>query len=179
LASSDLDATPTNTPTLQGQLTVDMSSDMRAFVEKALAKLDAGRGRTEADADLAWTMHLQLLDPAHAIAQLASDLEANLVVVGTHGRKGLSRFLLGSVAEAVVRLSPCPVLVVRPVGARSAVHSPAIEPPCPDCLQTRAATAGEELWCERHREHHGRAHTYHFTPFRESHQSGLLLHPLK
>jgi nucleotide-binding universal stress UspA family protein len=179
LASSDLNALPTSAPTLQGQLAADVSSDMKAFVERALERLDTGRRGAEADPDLAWTIHLQLLDPAHAIAQLASDLEADLVVVGTHGRKGLSRFLLGSVAEGVVRLSPCPVLVVRPVGAQSAAPSPAIEPPCPECLEARAASAGKELWCDRHTERHGRAHTYHFTPFRDSHQSGLLLHPLK
>jgi nucleotide-binding universal stress UspA family protein len=38
----------------------------------------------------------------------------DLVVVGSHGRRGLSRALLGSVAEKVVRTAPCPVLVVRP-----------------------------------------------------------------
>ncbi|NIO09739.1 MAG: universal stress protein, partial [Deltaproteobacteria bacterium] len=37
----------------------------------------------------------------------------NLIVMGTHGRTGLQHMLLGSVAERVVRLSPCPVLTVR------------------------------------------------------------------
>jgi nucleotide-binding universal stress UspA family protein len=39
--------------------------------------------------------------------------EADLVVVGTHGRTGLPHLLVGSVAERVVRLSPCPVVTVR------------------------------------------------------------------
>jgi nucleotide-binding universal stress UspA family protein len=43
----------------------------------------------------------------------ATDAKADLVVVGTHGRGGLNRLLLGSVAERVVRLAPCPVLTVR------------------------------------------------------------------
>ena len=102
--------------------------------------------------------HLRLEAPAHEIAQLAADLEADLVVVGTHGRRGLSRILLGSVAEAVVRLAPCPVFVVRPKAVPE--QGPKIEPPCPDCLQTRAATNGAEYWCERHRAHHGQRHTY-------------------
>jgi nucleotide-binding universal stress UspA family protein len=50
---------------------------------------------------------------AAEIAQLADDLRANLVVVGTQGRTGTARLLLGSVAHAVVTLAPCPVLVVR------------------------------------------------------------------
>jgi nucleotide-binding universal stress UspA family protein len=48
-----------------------------------------------------------------AILSAASELPAQLVVVGTHGRTGLSRIALGSVAEAVVRAAPCSVLIVR------------------------------------------------------------------
>ncbi len=48
-----------------------------------------------------------------AILSAASELPAQLLVVGTHGRTGLSRFALGSVAEAVVRAAPCSVLTIR------------------------------------------------------------------
>lgn len=51
--------------------------------------------------------------PATALLRAAEELEADLVVVGTRGRTGLSRVLLGSVAEAVVRSAGCSVLVVR------------------------------------------------------------------
>jgi nucleotide-binding universal stress UspA family protein len=57
-----------------------------------------------------------LVDPGRArasIANAAEQLSAELVVVGTHGRTGFQRMLLGSVAEAVVRHAPCSVLVVR------------------------------------------------------------------
>jgi nucleotide-binding universal stress UspA family protein len=50
---------------------------------------------------------------AQAIVDLAASAPAELVVVGTHGRTGLSRLTLGSTAEAVVRSAPCSVLVVR------------------------------------------------------------------
>jgi len=103
--------------------------------------------------------HLRLEAPAEEIAQTAADLEADLVVVGTHGRRGISRLLLGSVAEAVVRLAPCPVFVVRPKALPA--DGPKIEPPCPLCVETRAATGGQEYWCEQHRERHGQRHTYH------------------
>ncbi|UQA57233.1 hypothetical protein [Polyangium aurulentum] len=39
---------------------------------------------------------------------------------------------------------------------------PEIEPPCPACLATRSETNGEVFWCNRHSEHHPRAHTYHY-----------------
>lgn len=50
---------------------------------------------------------------AALILAAAKDLGAHMIVMGTHGRGGLSRALLGSVAEAVVRRSPVPVLLVR------------------------------------------------------------------
>ncbi len=52
-------------------------------------------------------------DAAVAIVQQAEAIQPKLIVVGSHGRTGISRVLLGSVAEKVVRLAPCPVLVVR------------------------------------------------------------------
>ncbi|WP_101297874.1 universal stress protein [Halegenticoccus soli] len=51
--------------------------------------------------------------PHAAILDYAEDVEADLVVMGTHGRQGLDRLLLGSVTERVVRTSPVPVLAVR------------------------------------------------------------------
>jgi nucleotide-binding universal stress UspA family protein len=51
--------------------------------------------------------------PAHAIVDYAKSADIDLVIVGTHGRRGLSHLLLGSVAERVVREAPCPVLTVR------------------------------------------------------------------
>lgn len=57
-------------------------------------------------------------DPRDAVLAQAAAGHAELIVVGTHGRRGFQRALLGSVAEAIVRHAPCPVLVVR------AVHTP-------------------------------------------------------
>ena len=103
--------------------------------------------------------HQRLIAPAEQVAQLAADLEADLVIVGTHGRRGVPRLILGSVAEGIVRLSPCPVLVVRPKAMPTVV--PVIEPPCPRCVEARKASGGQEQWCEQHRERHGQRHTYH------------------
>lgn len=56
---------------------------------------------------------------APAILQYARDHEVDLIVMGTHGRRGIRRLFLGSVAEEVVRLSACPVLTVHAGPARS------------------------------------------------------------
>jgi nucleotide-binding universal stress UspA family protein len=50
---------------------------------------------------------------ADTIADLAKSWKADVLVVGTHGRRGVSRMLLGSVAERIVRVAPCPLLLVR------------------------------------------------------------------
>lgn len=52
--------------------------------------------------------------PFEQIVGTAAEERADMLVLGTHGRTGLDRLLMGSVAERVVRLSPCPVLTVRP-----------------------------------------------------------------
>jgi universal stress protein A len=51
--------------------------------------------------------------PRDAILARARDTEADLIVMGTHGRTGRTHSLAGSVAESVVRMAPCPVLTVR------------------------------------------------------------------
>jgi len=52
-------------------------------------------------------------DPGHQIADFAKKVAADLIVLPSHGRTGLARLLIGSVAERVVRLAHCPVLVLR------------------------------------------------------------------
>lgn len=104
--------------------------------------------------------HFRRGAPAEEIAQLAADLDADLVVVGSHGRRGLSKMLLGSVADRVSHLARCPVWIVRPKAHVDGFRVPEIEPPCPQCVAKREATDGKELWCARHSEHHIRAHHY-------------------
>jgi len=78
--------------------------------EEALTQLqdlipDAGRGT--------WDVALAVGHPADAVVRVAQERNVDLIVMGTHGRTGLQHVLLGSVAEKVVRLAPCPVLTVR------------------------------------------------------------------
>lgn len=105
-------------------------------------------------------VHLLHGSPSHAIVWLAAYLDADLIVVGSHGRRAVPRFLLGSVAERVLRSAGCPVLVERTKHHDPAWKMPEIEPPCPACVARRAETNGEELWCERHASHHMKMHVY-------------------
>jgi nucleotide-binding universal stress UspA family protein len=52
-------------------------------------------------------------EPAHGITNYAQEKHADLIVIPSHGRTGITRLLIGSVAERVVRLAHCPVLVLR------------------------------------------------------------------
>ncbi|HEY7423523.1 MAG TPA: universal stress protein [Gemmataceae bacterium] len=57
-------------------------------------------------------------DPVDMILRAAEETHSDAIVMGTHGRTALSRLLLGSVAESVIRKAPCPVLTAKPVAAR-------------------------------------------------------------
>jgi|SRR5688572_18252892 universal stress protein A len=61
---------------------------------------------------------------AKEIVQYATDNGIDLIVMGTHGRRGVAHLLLGSVAEHVLRTAPCPVLTVRNTPVRKAATAP-------------------------------------------------------
>ena len=66
-----------------------------------------------ADPQLVYAHQLVQGDPATEIIKLAKAEHADLIVLGTHGRTGISRLLMGSTAEEVMRRAPCPVLAVK------------------------------------------------------------------
>ena len=70
------------------------------------------------DPAVPFTHRLSMGDPAGEIVRIATDEGAELIVLGTHGRTGVTRLLMGSVAEVVVRRAPCPVLVYRETAAK-------------------------------------------------------------
>jgi len=82
---------------------------MREGGEKELAKLSADEMRRE----VAVEALVRTGSPAVEIIEVARSLPADLIVISTHGRTGLTHVLLGSVAEHVVQRAPCPVFVVR------------------------------------------------------------------
>jgi nucleotide-binding universal stress UspA family protein len=109
-------------------------------------------------------------DPAEEIVRYARSHGVDLIVVGTHGRSGVSRAVLGSVAERVARHAPCPVLTVpagaaAPAPAEAEAPAPAAAPRCVVCRQEsrdlicaacRARIRGEALEARRREERAGR-----------------------
>jgi nucleotide-binding universal stress UspA family protein len=101
------------------------SEDYRGELERQL------RTVAPADLELHPDYRLEDGDPAAQILRVAEETKCELIVMGTHGRTGLGRLLLGSVAEEVVRKAPCAVLTMKaplpnaiPVGELSS-NSPA------------------------------------------------------
>ena len=82
--------------------------------------LEAWRAVAEARAGRAVRGRLLIGDPARELVRLVREEGCDLIVMGTHGRTGLRRALMGSVAAAVVRGAPCAVLVVHDGAARIA-----------------------------------------------------------
>jgi nucleotide-binding universal stress UspA family protein len=91
--------------------TAEQRDRLREQLEKALAA-----AQLQASAAGVASVQTRLLEgaPANVIAHYAEEGGFDLVVLATHGRRGLQHAMLGSVAERVVRLAPCPVLTVRP-----------------------------------------------------------------
>ena len=85
---------------------------IREAREAARRKLDGALGAIRAQG-LKATGHLAEVPAAPAVAEVARDVKADLVVIGTRGHTGLRHVLLGSVAERTLRLAPCPVLTVK------------------------------------------------------------------
>jgi len=86
--------------------TIDDGSRCRhaeAAMQKVLGQCQAGEVETA----------IRFGDPGHEIAHYAKEIPADLIVLPSHGRRGLTRLLLGSVTDRVVHLAHCPVLVLK------------------------------------------------------------------
>jgi len=95
--------------------------EQRAWVEQRLAeRVEAATAR-----GLTARSRLRTGTAPEEIARAATDEAADLVVVGTHGRTGINRLVIGSVAERVLRIAPCPVLTVKPRTTRDTARADA------------------------------------------------------
>jgi len=133
-------------PVSLGVSSTEVVANARKHIEGLAAEARsqfAGRMSTHVAEGSAWKQ----------ILQIAVDVQADLIVIGTHGRGGVKRLVLGSVAECVVRKASCPVLVARKKGYHAFVP-PEIEPACAECLAAQQRSGGAQLWCERHAQDH-------------------------
>ena len=119
-------------------------------------------------ADRVFGIHVRRGDAAREIAQLATEVSTDMIVVGNHKIPHLKTIFMGSTAERVMAAAHCPVFVAGPKPKPTPSHVIVIDPPCPDCLRTREASSGSKWWCERHSENHHMRHRHVY-----SYQSGL------
>jgi nucleotide-binding universal stress UspA family protein len=98
------------------KLREDLVADMRQQIQKCLDSLT--------DNGIKGTGDVLIGVPSHVIIEQASTTGADLIVMGTHGRTGITHLLIGSVAERVIRHAPCPVFVVRERKPAEGVISP-------------------------------------------------------
>ncbi|SFR44034.1 universal stress protein [Halogeometricum limi] len=96
----------------QGNWAVDADNVFEAIREHGESVVE-GVAEKVREADVPVTTTVVTGTPATEICDYADEERCDLVVMGTHGRSGLSRYLLGSVAERVVRQSDAPVMTVR------------------------------------------------------------------
>jgi nucleotide-binding universal stress UspA family protein len=110
-------------------------------------------------------IHVCRGDAASAIAQLAADIRADMIVVGTHKAPTMKALFVGSTAERLLGHAECPVFVAGPRPSAKPSHLVVIEPPCPDCVEARGASGGRTWWCARHSENHHlrRHHVYSYS----------------
>jgi nucleotide-binding universal stress UspA family protein len=107
--------------------------------------------------------HVLRGSPATEICRLAAAIEADLIVIGRQGWRGMKRLLSGTVADRVLRDATCPVLMMKP---RAYDPQPELvpEPPCEDCVETRRDTGGFRMWCSAHDKAWVPAHRYSYDP---------------
>jgi nucleotide-binding universal stress UspA family protein len=113
-----------------GEIVYQLAADERASLERSLADI------RPADPMLEYKHRLLAGNPAKEIVRLAGEEAVDLIVIGAHGRTGLARVLMGSVAEVVVRRAPCPVLAYKQPQPRAGSVTC-----CPDAS---APTVGED-----------------------------------
>jgi nucleotide-binding universal stress UspA family protein len=145
----------------------DLASHLRLYVDEKSAIAAGLRG-------ISVGIHLRAGKAVREILQLATEVQADFIVVGSHKGPHIKDWVVGSTVERLMSGSDFPVLVAAPKVKAEKIE-PAIEPPCPQCVQARAASGGKQWWCDRHSHEANQAHTYSYQrelPF-ASHDSSV------
>ncbi|MGH7296454.1 MAG: universal stress protein [Polyangiaceae bacterium] len=133
----------------------DLAGHLRLYVDEKAA-MHHGLGGVVVG------IHLRGGKPVREIVQLATELDAAIIVVGSHRGPHLKQWLLGSTADRLLRGAPCPVVVASPPPREPERHEPAIEPPCPECVEARFASRGQQWWCARHSHAANAGHAFSY-----------------
>lgn len=94
-----------------GEASYEVADRYRELILEHVSAAFAGRPTA---AEVQFFVHVRIGKPVSQILGLAAEVGADLIFIGSHGRTGVERLLLGSVSERVVREAGCPVMVVRP-----------------------------------------------------------------
>lgn len=100
-------------PAYGRHVTAGTAESIQEQVTERVAASFAGR---DSEREVQFFVHARIGNPVAEILAVAQDVGADLLFIGSHGKTGVERFLLGSVSERVVREARCPVMVVRPKG---------------------------------------------------------------
>lgn len=132
-----------------------------AQIQEDLREIVAERVDARDPIGLTYYVHARLGRPGKEILNLANEAVADTIVVGTHGRRGLERLLLGSVAEQIIRDAHCAVFVARPNTYQAGIsYDP--DPACPTCTKVRTDSDGKTWWCEEHSKPYVQPHRYSY-----------------
>lgn len=119
---------------------ISSEADLRKQLDEVSKELEAAHGRVQdflakklgsADHPLCSRVEIHIVagPAAEQLVQLAIDVSADLIVLGTREKKGLARLLLGSVSTEVFRTAPCSVLVARHADYEGLEKTPDVQPP--------------------------------------------------
>jgi nucleotide-binding universal stress UspA family protein len=111
---------PAPPPLAEGVLPPPMEDDHRALMDKL-------QHMQIPDSQVGVVHRLEEGNPATEILRVAEEIHPDVIIMGTHGRHGLSRLLHGSVAEQVVRKACCPVLTVKAPAGEAPIQAPVEE----------------------------------------------------
>ena len=116
-------------PYVEGGLVLDSGQQVDVLLENAHGFVGALAERARRSGIACTPVTRIDPDPAQAIVEAAREYHCDLIVMGSHGRRGLSRLLAGSVTQAVLAYAPVPVMVLRP--ALPDEQAQALARPCP------------------------------------------------